>query len=148
SVVLAKPVIPAMAQECHFPRHNFIATRQSELDFLSQNCTTLVGNLLIGANFSGPLRLPHITNITGNIRADEENPEATTEMSSIEMPDLEYLGGSMSLVETPRVRNVSMPRLVSLTSLSLAQPEDSVVDFSSLRNVNYSMSSIKVLTRP
>ncbi|RDW81744.1 uncharacterized protein DSM5745_05301 [Aspergillus mulundensis] len=96
------------AQQCS-SREDYTARTQAEIDKITQNCTTIAGELGL-VDWSGPLTLPNITRInsitlySGNI-------------TSIELPALEYLGSNLLLTDLPSLRRVYLPRLEYIEGL-------------------------------
>jgi hypothetical protein len=97
-----------VAQECS-SRENYIARNQTEIDRITQNCTTIVGELGL-VDWSGPLTLPNITRIR-SIRV------YSGDITAIELPALTYLGSDLLLTNLPSLRRVSLPELQHIEGL-------------------------------
>jgi len=67
-------------------------------------------------NYTGSFYLPNVWNITG-LRWDMFNYYTEPTLLSVDLPDLEYIGGDLSLGGIPALRNVSMPKLKTVRSL-------------------------------
>ncbi|KAL3475404.1 hypothetical protein BJX99DRAFT_229852 [Aspergillus californicus] len=116
-IVVAAAVFPAVtAQICNPPwgeyGYSYMAHSQSELDGIAERCTTVNGSVVMGFNYTGSFYLPNVRNITRLFRwaMDADLTQMPTP-TSVDLPDLEYLGSSMWLNSLPTLRNVSMPRL-------------------------------------
>ncbi|KAL4784670.1 hypothetical protein BJX76DRAFT_212176 [Aspergillus varians] len=90
------------AQECS-SRENYRVRSQEELNTITQNCTTIVGELGL-VNWTGPFTLSNITRI-------RSITVYSGDISSVELPDLEYLGSDLLLTDLPSLRKVSLPSL-------------------------------------
>ncbi|KAL6239365.1 hypothetical protein BDW75DRAFT_227253 [Aspergillus navahoensis] len=94
--------LETVAQECS-RREHYTARNQTEIDTITRNCTTIVGELGL-VDWSGPLTLPNITRIR-SIRV------YSGDITAIELPALEYLGSDLLLTNLPSLRRVSLPEL-------------------------------------
>jgi hypothetical protein len=83
------------------------------LDEIAEHCTTVNGSIVMAYNYTGSFYLPKVRNITSLFRwvfgKNDINKEPTP--TSVNPPDLEYLGSSLWLNGLRTVRNVSMPKL-------------------------------------
>ncbi|KAL3438649.1 hypothetical protein BDV09DRAFT_94303 [Aspergillus tetrazonus] len=100
--------IGTVAQECS-SRENYTARNQTEIDTITQNCTTIVGELGL-VDWSGPLTLPNITRIR-SIRV------YSGDITAIELPSVTYLGSDLLLTNLPSLRRVSLPELQHIEGL-------------------------------
>ncbi|KKK21942.1 hypothetical protein P175DRAFT_0529326 [Aspergillus ochraceoroseus IBT 24754] len=153
-IVLVAGVFPtiSMGQECVSESGYFNLSSQWALDDISQRCTTLVGRLMIATNYTGPFILPNIKNITSDVFLDWWDFKPTPRPTSIELPDLESLGGNMAFQSLTTLTNLSMPKLTSLQYLRMAYP--TAMDFRSLTEAggislagNFSSITFKSLER-
>ncbi|KAL5001573.1 hypothetical protein BDV10DRAFT_146537 [Aspergillus recurvatus] len=94
--------LETVAQECS-SRENHTARNQAEIDTITQNCTTIAGELGL-VDWSGPLTLPNITRIR-NIRL------YSGDVTAVELPALKYLGSDLLLTNLPSLRRVYLPEL-------------------------------------
>ncbi|KAL4739016.1 hypothetical protein BDV11DRAFT_188693 [Aspergillus similis] len=97
-----------VAQECS-SRENYTARNQTEIDTITQNCTTIVGELGL-VDWSGSFTLPNITRIR-SIRV------YSGDITAIEFPALTYLGSDLLLTNLPSLRRVSLPELQYIEGL-------------------------------
>ncbi|GES63663.1 hypothetical protein ATEIFO6365_0007035000 [Aspergillus terreus] len=65
---------------------------QSQLDTISKQCTTLLGNVEIASNYTGPFTVSGVSNITGVLSA-ANTIGARNNITVVELPDVLYLGG-------------------------------------------------------
>ncbi|KAL3440342.1 hypothetical protein BJX65DRAFT_35063 [Aspergillus insuetus] len=98
------------AQECA-SRENYTVRTQNEVNTLARNCTEIVGELGL-VDWSGSLTLPNITRV-GTITLYSGN------VSSVDLPELEYLGGNLILTDLPTLSRVSLPKLEYIKGLYL-----------------------------
>ncbi|OAX78846.1 hypothetical protein ACJ72_06843 [Emergomyces africanus] len=116
-LLTAATSLTATAKICTPPPERnglFHVDSQSAVDKLAKRCTTINGSLHIARNYTGSFYLPHVRNISGNIEwghyLDSEKPKP----SSLNLPDLEYLGSSIPLNGLPTLTILSMPKLKTL----------------------------------
>ncbi|KAL2812398.1 hypothetical protein BJX63DRAFT_247927 [Aspergillus granulosus] len=116
------------AQECA-SRENYTVHTQDEVDTLTRNCTEIVGELGL-VDWSGPFTLPNITRI-GTITL------YSGDVSSVDLPELEYFGGNLILTDLLSLSRVSLPKLEYIESLHLRLVGDAPeVDFPKLANAS------------
>ncbi|KAL5043157.1 hypothetical protein BDW71DRAFT_128319 [Aspergillus fruticulosus] len=94
--------LETVAQECS-SREDYTARNQTEIDRITRNCTTIVGELGL-VDWSGSLTLPNITRIR-SIRV------YSGDITAIELPALKYLGSDLLLTNLPSLHRVSLPEL-------------------------------------
>ncbi|KAL4951634.1 hypothetical protein BDW69DRAFT_186223 [Aspergillus filifer] len=96
-----------LAQNCS--RSDYTARNQSEINAITESCTEIAGELGL-VDWSGPLRLPNITRI-------RSITVYSGDLSSVDLPDLEYLGSDLRLTNLPSLARVSLPNLKSIDGL-------------------------------
>ncbi|OJD14225.1 hypothetical protein AJ78_05411 [Emergomyces pasteurianus Ep9510] len=65
-------------------------------------------------NYTGSFSLPNIRNISGNIEWEYDLDYEKPKLSSLNLPDLEYIGSSIQLNGLPTLSILSMPKLKRL----------------------------------
>ncbi|KAL3468573.1 hypothetical protein BJX64DRAFT_8457 [Aspergillus heterothallicus] len=98
------------AHECA-SHENYTVRTQDDINTLTRNCTEIVGELGL-VDWSGSLTLPNITRV-GTITL------YSGDVSSVDLPELEYLGGNLILTDLPSLSRVSLPRLEYVEGLYL-----------------------------
>ena len=118
--------------------YSYIINNQSDLDEIAAKCTTVNGSIAMSYNYTGAFRLPNIRNITRTIkwlrilRLTEDSPKPT----SIDLPDLEFLGGSLYMNGLPTLKSVTAPKLKTVGwNADIDYAEE--VDFRSLTESEY-----------
>jgi hypothetical protein len=97
-------------------------TSQEDLNTKSAGCSTIVGHLHIASNYSGPLVLHSITNITGHISSlGNGESQSMNQLLSIEMPDLVVVSGII-LTGRQSIALVSFPKLESSNESIIIYP--------------------------
>ncbi|KAL4902548.1 hypothetical protein BDW74DRAFT_158010 [Aspergillus multicolor] len=96
------------AQQCS-SHEDYTARNQTEIDKITQNCTIIAGELGL-VDWSGHLILPNITRINSITLYSGD-------ITSIELPAMEYLGSDLLLTNLPSLRRVSLPRLEYIEGL-------------------------------
>ncbi|KAL4880250.1 hypothetical protein BJY04DRAFT_192058 [Aspergillus karnatakaensis] len=122
---------PAIRAQACDSRDTYHAYSQAMLDAISQNCPSFNGTVRIGANYTGPLILHNVTDLTGIQNDEYYNGPGLT---SLEFPDLvnvEYLNLSyLSLLE-----KVSFPKLEYAENIQMLVPTElPELQFPSLKN--------------
>lgn len=112
---------------------------QGELDSAVANCTVWVGSISVSSDWSGPLVLNNITNVTGVITTEPyvgRDKWPSSLLTSIEAPKLRYLGG-MYFWNASNATSISLPKLEWVETLSVDQSveREVIVDVPSLVNV-------------
>ncbi|KAL4882504.1 hypothetical protein BJY04DRAFT_41768 [Aspergillus karnatakaensis] len=149
----ASSLVTARECELAYNEYNFsINSTQEALDLFA-GCTTIIGGGVdLSRNFTGTFSLPGVTNITGTIGGGSDTGELT-----IEMPDLQYLGGlytsytNMSRISFPELRTIGnswltldrgnenieilLPKLTSATRIYI-RTGFSKLDLSSLETIS------------
>ncbi|RHZ44434.1 uncharacterized protein CDV56_102305 [Aspergillus thermomutatus] len=110
----------------------FYFASSDELNWFStHNCTTINGDITLSESFNGSFSLPNVTSINGIITSI--TPGEMFELTSIELPDVLYLGGIyLNLLSVPGIVNVSVPKATATGSINLTIPLTGAVDFRSL----------------
>ncbi|KAI9035356.1 uncharacterized protein KD926_003717 [Aspergillus affinis] len=133
-------LLGVQSRECTppFDRSYFNVTDQHYIDALSSSCTVMLGSLLIATNFTGQFLLPNITNITGSIMLDWWDWKPTPNVTSIDLPDLQYLESSIEVAAlSDTLERISIPKLEYLRSMILEQYIDNAeVDFRGLQTAD------------
>ncbi|KAB8220096.1 hypothetical protein BDV33DRAFT_191480 [Aspergillus novoparasiticus] len=121
-LLLAVVVGTALAQICTPERgyegESYIINNQSDLDEIAAKCTTINGSIAMSYNYTGAFHLPNIRNITKGFRwfqiidLSSDYPKPT----SINLPDLEFLGGSIWFNSLPTLKNFTVPKLKTVGS--------------------------------
>ncbi|KAL5342260.1 hypothetical protein BJX70DRAFT_395230 [Aspergillus crustosus] len=147
SLALTSSFLPTLstAQECE---GELLVTRQSDLDIIGRDCSTIVGAIYINATYSGPFVLNGITNITWTLKfasralADGDYPQ----IPHIELPDLEhieYLDLSHALA-----KNISAPVLRKVDALKVEQGHHgSEAHFEALEEAGVRLDSLREISR-
>ncbi|GAD98404.1 conserved hypothetical protein [Paecilomyces variotii No. 5] len=139
-LVLVVGILPAAtAQTCTPDRgyygYAYIVNAQSDLDTIASKCTTVNGSVVIGTNYTGSFSLPHVQNLTGEFRWESNLANTTPAPTSVDLPDLEFVGSSLDLQGLSSLLSFSAPKLktvgwsvdmdyvrtVNLTSLEQAE---------------------------
>ncbi|KAL2831512.1 hypothetical protein BDW59DRAFT_140251 [Aspergillus cavernicola] len=118
-LTLAIGLLPAtMAQICtpEFGTQGYAydVSSPSVLDqIVAEGCTTINGSIVITSNFTGPFYLPNVRNITDGLRwrYDTRIGPVVPTPTSIDLPDLEFIGDDLAIYSLPTLANVSMPNL-------------------------------------
>ncbi|KAL4955490.1 hypothetical protein BDW69DRAFT_182518 [Aspergillus filifer] len=84
------------------------------LNEIPQNCPLLNGSLFVNVGYSGPFRVPNITNVTDGVRSIEDTDNDQLGIALFDMPDLE---------ETSHIDFVSMPSLTDWSTPKLKKVE-------------------------
>ncbi|KAE8311858.1 hypothetical protein BDV41DRAFT_565420 [Aspergillus transmontanensis] len=121
-LLLAVLVGTAMAQICTpewgYEGESYIINNQSDLDEIAAKCTTINGSIAMSYNYTGAFHLPNIRNITKGFKwfsilsVGGDYPRPT----SINLPDLEFLGGSIWFNSLPTLKNFTAPKLKTVGS--------------------------------
>ncbi|KAL2812297.1 hypothetical protein BJX63DRAFT_397056 [Aspergillus granulosus] len=95
--------------------HTYVVSTQDELDLIADHCTTVNGSVVLFANYTGGFHLPNVRNITGGLAwrawyADPYTPEQPSP-TTVDLPDLEYVGESMSMHSLSTLTKLSAPKL-------------------------------------
>lgn len=117
--------------------HAYIVNSQSDLDAIAANCTTVNGTITMSANYTGGFSLSNIRNITEDIRWFQANSSnVPPQITSMELPDLEYLGGSLNMFGIPTLTSLIAPKLATVGwSLDIDYVQE--VDLRSLVDLEY-----------
>ncbi|EEP75974.1 predicted protein [Uncinocarpus reesii 1704] len=140
-LALAVGMLPAAVAELCTPTSGdygrvFYVYSQSDLDTIAAKCTTVDGSIFIGTNYTGSFRLPNVRNITSAFQQEPSFPHKSDPApTSIDIPDLEYLGGSL-IVDFPTVAKLSAPKLKKV-HWELRVQDVATVDFRSLEEARY-----------
>lgn len=111
-----------MAQICDMPERwevtGFTAFNQTELDIIARSCTIFNGHLYVHESFTGRFYLPNVRHIIGNLGLyssyEPNDGQPRPKLTSFELPDLETVNRSISLINMSSLKNVSMPKLHSV----------------------------------
>ncbi|PYH47099.1 uncharacterized protein BP01DRAFT_364113 [Aspergillus saccharolyticus JOP 1030-1] len=124
------------AQDCYAQQsesgQGLVIYSQAQLDQLTQNCTQLHGDLVVGTNYTGSFIVHNVTNITSSIGLNN----STTGLTSLEAPDLVALY-SAGFYCPSSLRSISLPRLETAEVLTVKAGSAITVSTPSLRNVSY-----------
>ncbi|KAL3458765.1 hypothetical protein BJX64DRAFT_212770 [Aspergillus heterothallicus] len=128
----------ALSQICTPPDlYAYTIINQNDADLIAENCTTVEGNIRMSTNYTGSLYLPNVKNITGaftwqTLLGYDDTPSPT----SVDMPDLEYIGQDLAMDRLKTLRSFSAPRLKSVHwSVHVGYAVD--VDLRALESVEY-----------
>ncbi|KAL5340956.1 hypothetical protein BJX70DRAFT_396337 [Aspergillus crustosus] len=115
----------ALAQQC-FPSRpwTFILNVEQSISEVTQNCTTLVENVNLELASNQGAEFGRITNVTGTVPLSNSSRQLT----SIELPDLEY-AGEIVLQGLPVLDRLSMPKLRVVGKLNVTLPSGSIASF-------------------
>lgn len=130
-----------MAQICTpeygYEGYSYMVDGQSDLDKFTTKCTTVNGSIAMSVNYTGGFHLPNIRNITNGIRWYRYGPyDDVPKTTSMDLPDLEFLGGSLELTGMPTFQSFTAPKLETigwLADIDYAQE----VDLRSLVDLEY-----------
>ncbi|KAL4922056.1 hypothetical protein BDW62DRAFT_172899 [Aspergillus aurantiobrunneus] len=154
-LALAAVLFPAATAQLCTPLlgsygYTYIVENQSEVDEIAAHCTTVNGGIMIAPNYTGSFFLPNVRNLTNGLGWFRVigDPETEATPVSVELPDLEYAGSDLSLNGLPTLRNVSMPRLKTV-SRHLNADYVYEADFRALETAEYvaitgNMSSLRL----
>ncbi|PGH07073.1 hypothetical protein AJ79_06351 [Helicocarpus griseus UAMH5409] len=126
-----------LAQECHTnttdlslsPEQTLLTVAsQNDLDPLLNGCTTVVGNIRISQDYSGPFALNGITDFPGKIYTSPRH--SLNELTSFEMLDVVNLGG----LWLDNVADAFLPNVEEVESVSLKSSPGGEVDLGRLMN--------------
>ncbi|OGM46540.1 hypothetical protein ABOM_004593 [Aspergillus bombycis] len=106
----------AMAQICTPERgyegYTYIVYDQSDVDEITAKCTTVNGSIAMAYNYTGGFHLPNIRNVTRSIDWVQSGHFGSfPNTTSVDLPDLEFLGGSLGLYSLPTLQSVTAPKL-------------------------------------
>jgi hypothetical protein len=130
-----------MAQTCTpengYEGFSYLVDGQSDLDKITAKCTTVNGSIAMSVNYTGGFHLPNIRNITNGIRwyLTEPNNDAP-KTTSMDLPDLEALGGSLEINGISTLQSFTAPKLETVgwaADIDYAQE----VDLRSLVDLEY-----------
>lgn len=110
-----------MAQICQptlLSQDEWTIHSQSQLDIISEQCTTLVGNVEIASNYTGPFTVSGVSNITGVLSA-ANTIGSRNNISVIELPDVLHLGG-ISFFSTDTT-TIYIPNAAKIGTISLTR---------------------------
>ncbi|KAL4947861.1 hypothetical protein BDW69DRAFT_177556 [Aspergillus filifer] len=95
----------AIARDCR-PDSSYDIHSQDQLDELSNDCTTISGDIRILRNYTGSLILNNVVNITSLLAEDpdDDSDSPDSELSSIELPDLQYVTRLINIQTRPITR--------------------------------------------
>lgn len=120
-------------------------TSQEDFEFKLGECTTIIGDIYIGQNFSGPLVMSNATNITGDLMtwylaADDLTDSASVKgyiyasnLTSVEADSLIWLGG-LALGGSPDLMSLSMPSLESIGTVNIGSNSEMSIHFPQLKS--------------
>ncbi|KAL2826400.1 hypothetical protein BDW59DRAFT_145122 [Aspergillus cavernicola] len=107
--------IAARAQECS-QRTNYTVSTQEEINAITHNCTEIVGELSL-VDWAGVLTLHNITRL-GSLSL------YSGDITSLDLPDLEYFDSNLLLTNLPSLSRVSLPKLQSIDALHVGLTGD------------------------
>ncbi|RAH68451.1 uncharacterized protein BO66DRAFT_472660 [Aspergillus aculeatinus CBS 121060] len=123
------------AQDCNAQQDEYgqgiVIYTQDQLDQLTQNCTTLYGDLVVGSNYTGSFIVHNLTNITSSLSVQN-----STGLTSLEAPDLIslYVAG---FSYASSLRSISLPQLQTAEVFTVKSRTPLTVSAPNLRNVSY-----------
>ncbi|CRG83803.1 hypothetical protein PISL3812_01159 [Talaromyces islandicus] len=142
-----------MAQICTpeygYEGYSYMVEGQCDLDNITAGCTTVNGSISMSVNYTGGFYLPNIRNITGNIRWYLSEPlDAVPKTTSMHLPDLEFLGGTLDVSSIPTLQSFVAPQLQTVewaANIEYAQEVDlrSLVDLEYL-TITGNVSSLRL----
>jgi hypothetical protein len=127
-----------MAQTCT-PEdgYRYLVGRQSDLDEITAKCTTVNGSITMTVNYTGSFYLPNIQNITSGLWWSlTEFKNETPKTTSIDLPDLEFLGGSLEFNDISTLQSFTAPKLETVEWAANIQCTQEV-DLRSLVDLEY-----------
>lgn len=116
----------------------YIVNSQSDLDTITANCMTVNGSILMSVDYTGGFSLANIRNITGNLQWYQSSgpSDNTPQTTSMDLPDLEYVGGSLEVSSIPTLTSLIAPKLETVHwSLDIDHAHE--VDLRSLVDLEY-----------
>ncbi|KAL4995470.1 hypothetical protein BDV10DRAFT_174576 [Aspergillus recurvatus] len=127
-----------LAQECN---RDFYVASQDDADNVGRDCSIVNGSVFINGTYSGSLVLNRVRNITVAFRVAWWDLAPTPQLTSVELPDLEYV----RWIDLPKLTasKFSAQKLEGLDNMSLGQAaHGSELDFGSLVTAERSMTII------
>lgn len=130
-----------MAQICTpeigYEGNSYIVNNQSDVDAIAAKCTTINGGISVTTNYTGGFHLPNVRNITSNIRWFQyELTNDVPKMTSMDLPDLEYLGSSLEMPGMPTLKSFTAPKLATVAwGVNVEHAQE--VDLRSLVDLEY-----------
>ncbi|KAL4790464.1 hypothetical protein BDV19DRAFT_372238 [Aspergillus venezuelensis] len=122
----------AAARDCR-PDSSYDIHSQDQLDELSNDCTTINGDIRILKDYTGSFILNNVVNITSLRTEDssgDKDPES--ELTSIELPDLQYVNRLLN-IQARHISRLSLPRLISVNeSFHVVMRDEGEVHFPAL----------------
>ncbi|KAB8264654.1 hypothetical protein BDV32DRAFT_145331 [Aspergillus pseudonomiae] len=118
-LLLAVVVSTAMAQICTPERgyegYTYVVYDQSDVDEITAKCTTVNGSIAMAYNYTGGFHLPNIRNVTRSIDwVQSRHFGSFPNTTSVDLPDLEFLGGSLGLNNLPALQSLTAPKLATV----------------------------------
>lgn len=120
-------------------------TSQDDFESKLGNCTTILGDIYLETNFSGPLVMSNVINITGDIRtwyrAEIDLGDSKfghsynfpTNLTSVKADSLIWLGG-LDLGGSPDLTVLSMPSLETIGILNIGSNSGMSIQFPQLKS--------------
>ena len=108
-----------MAQICTPERgyegYTYVVYDQSDVDEITAKCTTVNGSIAMAYNYTGGFHLPNIRNVTRSIDwVQSRHFGSFPNTTSVDLPDLEFLGGSLGLNNLPALQSLTAPKLATV----------------------------------
>jgi hypothetical protein len=117
--------------------YRYLVGRQSDLDEITAKCTTVNGSITMTVNYTGSFYLPNIRNITNGLWWSlTEFKNETPKTTSIDLPDLEFLGGSLEFNDISTLQSFTAPKLETVEWAANIQCTQEV-DLRSLVDLEY-----------
>ncbi|EIT81586.1 hypothetical protein AO1008_00578 [Aspergillus oryzae 100-8] len=120
-VVVGSALAQICTPEWGYEGYSYIINNQSDLDEIAAKCATINGSIAMSYNYTGAFHLPNIRNITKGFKwftilaVSMDDPKPT----SINLPDLEFLGGSIWFNSLPTLKSFTAPKLKTVGSKAL-----------------------------
>ncbi|KAL1855060.1 hypothetical protein Plec18170_004474 [Paecilomyces lecythidis] len=141
-LVLVVGVLPAATAQICNPENGYygpayIVNTQHDLDTIASTCTIVNGSVVIGTNYTGSFSLPHVQNITGEIRWQSNiYTNSKPVPTSVDFPDLDALGGSLYLQGLSSLLSFSAPKL-NMAGWAVDMDNVRTVNLTSLEEAEY-----------
>ncbi|KFZ24870.1 hypothetical protein V502_00644, partial [Pseudogymnoascus sp. VKM F-4520 (FW-2644)] len=124
--ILLKPLVEyglfqryTLARNCSLDPESeygsFTASNQAELNARIEGCTSIIGLIKIGVNYTGSFSLPFVTSISNGITTEGDRTGVVTpSLTSIDAGNLTSIG-RLSIANTPMLTKISFPNLSDVT---------------------------------
>lgn len=131
--------VAVSATDC---KGDFTVSSQQDADTQLASCDTIIGSIIIGGNYSGPLVIPNITNSTEDIMVQSIyeptglllGPQSLTSLQADNVVTMAE--GDLCLVDVPVLTYVSMAKLQNADSINIAFNSSGTLNLPALANAS------------